>query len=74
VPIRDNPPPLRKQLLTSCTSENIPTGDALEFALSIQDYKDRTGHRFPTWSEVLDVVKSLGYAKSTDSRGGDVPA
>jgi hypothetical protein len=27
----------------------------------MDDYKRRSGRNFPTWSEVLEVVRSLGY-------------
>jgi hypothetical protein len=33
--------------------------------LAMKDYKDRSGRMFPTWSEVLEVLQSLGYEKVT---------
>ena len=39
------------------------TEDEVEFMLAMDRYK-RVNHRpFPTWREVLSVVKSLGYDK-----------
>jgi hypothetical protein len=35
----------------------------LEFMSAMQEYKRRSGRMFPTWSEVLEVLKSLGYEK-----------
>jgi hypothetical protein len=35
----------------------------LEFMRAMQEYKRRSGRMFPTWSEVLEVLKSLGYEK-----------
>ena len=35
----------------------------LEFMQAMQDYKQSSGRMFPTWSEVLEVLKALGYAK-----------
>ena len=29
----------------------------------MQDYKKQSGRMFPTWSEVLEVIKLLGYEK-----------
>ena len=29
----------------------------------MEDYKQASGRMFPTWSEVLEVLKSLGYQK-----------
>lgn len=40
--------------------------DELEFINAINAYKARYGKPFPTWSEVLHVVKALGYRKATD--------
>ena len=37
---------------------------AAEFAAAMDDYKRRNGRPFPTWSEVLEVLCSLGYAKA----------
>jgi hypothetical protein len=35
----------------------------LELMQAMQDYKQRSGRMFPTWSEVLEVLRSLGYQK-----------
>jgi len=37
--------------------------DAKEFALAIADYQRRAVRPFPTWSEILGVMLSLGYKK-----------
>jgi len=34
-----------------------------EFFKAIEDYKKRSGRQFPTWSEILEVARSLGYSK-----------
>ena len=34
-----------------------------EFMQAMQQYKHRSGRMFPTWSEVLEVLKELGYQK-----------
>ena len=39
-------------------------GDAeVEFMGAMDTYKRRSGRQFPTWSEVLEVLNSLGYRK-----------
>jgi hypothetical protein len=38
----------------------------LEFMQAMQDYKKSSGRMFPTWSEVLEVLQSLGYRKSDE--------
>lgn len=30
---------------------------------AMDDYKRKSGRQFPTWSEVLEVISSLGYRK-----------
>ena len=37
--------------------------DELEFINAINAYRQRYGRPFPTWSEVLHVLKFLGYRK-----------
>ena len=38
--------------------------DEMEFINAINAYKHKHSRPFPTWSEVLHVVKALGYRKS----------
>jgi hypothetical protein len=35
----------------------------LEFAMAMQRYRQESGRMFPTWSEVLEVLRGLGYEK-----------
>jgi hypothetical protein len=35
----------------------------MEFMGAMQLYKQASGRMFPTWSEVLEVLKGLGYEK-----------
>ena len=37
--------------------------DELELINAINAHKQRTGRAFPTWSEVLRIVRALGYEK-----------
>ena len=37
--------------------------DVLEFIQAMDDYKRLHNRPFPNWSEVLDVLKMLGYEK-----------
>lgn len=38
--------------------------DVLEFITAIDEYKRRNGKPFPSWSEVLEILKGLGYGRS----------
>ncbi|MDJ0973573.1 MAG: hypothetical protein QNJ98_03870 [Planctomycetota bacterium] len=40
--------------------------DELEFINAIRLFKDQTGRPFPTWSEVLRILRGLGYEKRAD--------
>jgi hypothetical protein len=35
-----------------------------ELAQAMHEYRRASGRMFPTWSEVLEVVKALGYEKA----------
>jgi hypothetical protein len=37
--------------------------DQLEFIMAINEYKKVNRRPFPTWTEILDVAKALGYRK-----------
>jgi hypothetical protein len=39
------------------------TGDVLEFIRAMHAYQERYHRRYPAWSEVLYVLRTLGYAK-----------
>ena len=41
------------------------TLDEIEFVRTIDRYKQKFNRPFPTWSEVLAIVKELGYTKDS---------
>ena len=43
--------------------EGEMTEEQFEFLQAVQEYKRLNKRQFPTWTEVLDVVKALGYRK-----------
>ena len=43
-----------------------PNADSAELARAMQDYKNCHNRPFPTWSEVLEVLRGLGYARRAD--------
>lgn len=53
----------RRRQIDPTTCERDYTGDEIEFMRAMDDYKRRSGRQFPTWSEVLEVVRSLGYSR-----------
>ncbi len=41
----------------------VASGDEEEFRIAMVRYKERSERQFPTWSEVLEILRSIGYAK-----------
>lgn len=46
---------------TTCEREYDP--EEIEFMKAIEEYKKTFARPFPTWTEVLEVCKALGYRK-----------
>jgi hypothetical protein len=53
----------RRRFVDPTTSEREYTEAEMEFMLAMNEYKRKSGRMFPTWSEVLEVLRSLGYEK-----------
>jgi hypothetical protein len=54
----------RRRQIDPTTCERDYTPDEVEFMNAMNEYKRRSGRMFPTCSEILEVVQSLGYVKS----------
>lgn len=59
----------RRRLIDPTTCERDYSMDEVEFMKAMDEYKRKSGRMFPTWSEVLEVVRSLGYAKQSEMIG-----
>lgn len=53
----------RRRHIDPTTCEREYGADELEFMKALDDYKRSSGRMFPTCSEVLEVVRSLGYVR-----------
>ncbi len=53
----------RRRLIDPTTCERDYGAEEIEFMQAIERYKRTSGRMFPTCSEVLEVVRSLGYTK-----------
>lgn len=53
----------RRRQIDPTTCERDYTEDEVEFMKAMDIYKRRSGRQFPTWSEVLEVLRSMGYRK-----------
>ena len=54
----------RRRLIDPTTTERDYSAAEMEFMLAMQEYKKSSGRMFPTWSEVLEVLQTLGYEKA----------
>ena len=63
----------RRRLIDPTTCERDYSGDEIEFMKAMDDYKRKSGRMFPTWSEVLEVVRSLGYTKPEHNLPVEMP-
>ena len=53
----------RRRQVDPTTCERDYTDEEISFMKAMEDYKAAFARPFPTWSEVLEVLKSLGYRK-----------
>lgn len=53
----------RRRLIDPTTCERDYSDDESEFMKAMDRYKRENRRPFPTWSEVLEVMRSLGYRK-----------
>ncbi|MDX1963210.1 MAG: hypothetical protein SFX18_08655 [Pirellulales bacterium] len=67
---KEVPPPLerrakvnRRRQIDPTTCEREYTDDEVEFMQALDLYKRKSGRMFPTCSEVLEVIRNLGYVK-----------
>jgi hypothetical protein len=51
----------RRRQIDPTTCERDYTDDEVEFMKAMDLYKRKSGRMFPTWSEVLEVIRDLGY-------------
>ena len=53
----------RRRQIDPTTCERDYSQDEVEFMNAMNDYKRRSGRQFPTWSEVLEVLRAMGYRR-----------
>jgi hypothetical protein len=54
----------RRRRVDPATCERDYSAQETEFMLAMQDYKKSSGRMFPTWTEVLEVLRALGYERA----------
>ena len=61
----------RRRLIDPTTCERDYSEDESEFMKTMDRYKRENRRPFPTWSEVLEVLRSMGYRKVAETT--DIP-
>lgn len=60
---RERGPGRRRSDERKSAEEGQMSDEQFEFLMAINDYKSENARPFPTWTEVLEVIKALGYRK-----------
>ncbi|QEF97436.1 hypothetical protein Mal15_14760 [Stieleria maiorica] len=58
----------RRRHIDPTTCERDYSDPEIEFMRAMDDYKRKSGRMFPTCSEVLEVVRDLGYFRLTEQQ------
>jgi len=64
----------RRRQIDPTTCERDYSADEVEFMNALDLYKRVNGRMFPTCSEILEVIRSLGYEKRTNPSAADQPS
>ena len=64
----------RRRRVDPTTCERDYAADEIEFMAAMDRYKRESGRMFPTWSEVLEVLKDLGYERPEQAENTTSPA
>jgi UDP-N-acetylmuramoylalanine-D-glutamate ligase len=57
----------RRRQIDPTTCERDYSNDEVEFMKALEQYKRTSGRMFPTCSEILEVIRGLGYVKNSTS-------
>jgi hypothetical protein len=60
---RQRGPGRRRSDERKSAEEGQMSDEQFEFLMAIDEYKKKNARPFPTWTEVLEVIKALGYRK-----------
>jgi hypothetical protein len=60
-------PGRRRSDFLRAAEEGEMTQEQFMFLLAINSFKEANGRTFPTWTDVLEVIRKLGYRKTMKS-------
>lgn len=61
----------RRRQIDPTTCERDYSEEEIEFMNALDEYKRSSGRMFPTCSEVLEVIRGLGYSKAALATAGE---
>ena len=61
-------PGVRRSPERKAAEEGEMNDEQFEFMMTIDRYKRENKRPFPTWTEVLEVIKAMGYRKVAEPR------
>lgn len=56
-------PGVRRSVDRKAAEEGQMTDEQFEFLMTVEQYKRENRKPFPTWTEILEVLKAMGYRK-----------
>lgn len=59
-------PGRRRSEERKAAEEGQMSDEQFEFVMAVDEYKRANARPFPTWTEVLDLIKALGYRRVAD--------
>ena len=65
---------IRRRQIDPTTCERDYTAGEIEFMTALDNYKRTSGRMFPTCSEILEVVRKLGYEKRAEAEATVEPS
>src|SRR6266550_764086 len=57
----------RRRQIDPTTCERDYSNEEIEFMRAMDQYKRENRRPFPTWSEVLEVLRALGYRRTAEA-------
>jgi hypothetical protein len=61
-------PGIRRSDERRAAEEGQMSDEQFEFLMAIDEYKRKNARHFPTWTEVLEIIKALGYRKVAEQQ------
>ena len=62
----------RRRQIDPTTCERDYSNDEIEFMRAMDEYKRTSGRMFPTCSEILEVIRGLGYSRSIGDASAEI--